>query len=459
MRLEEQSLNQNAAAVTPLGYGSVVCIYSVIVALSLLVPVPWDTWVTIAVTAAVPVYAALGWLWMRRTPLRPERAHLALFLLASAMALQNGTVLFLIGDPIHSGNQILTMMSGAFFFTVRRWFYPLIVIVLGTWLPAGLAGLSDTALSADWNQWSRMLIVSAALAIAFFESRRRSVLRVYRHKLEAEEALAQAQEATTSRLDMQRMMQESQRREALGVLAGGIAHDFNNLLAIIRGNLELLGLRRNNTAEDREMFAEIDRACDRAIELTRQMLVYAGRSKPTIGEIDLGARIRSAARLIQSSMTANVAIELDGTEHGPDIRVDSTLLDQLIVNVIQNAVEACADSGGVVRVSWGERLLGEDSLAELHFAEQSASGRFAVIDVADNGIGMDDETRRRMFEPFYSTKSDGNGLGLAVATGILQSHAAGVAVSSQQGAGTTLRLALPVSQPSVLQQQRTVPVS
>lgn len=444
--MQSQTLNQSAAAVTALGYIGVGSVYMLVVVLALLFPVPWDSQFTIAITAAIGLLAWAGWFWMRLHPIAPERAHFALTFLLGAMAIQTGIVLYEIAEPIHSGNQVLMLFCAAFFLSARPWFYLSIALTVGCWVPAALAGFKNEELVVDWNQWMRMLIIAAALSIAYFEARRRTVLRTSQLKLEAEAALIEAQNANTRRLSMQNMMQESQRREALGVLAGGIAHDFNNLLTVISGNLQLLRLDNHPLLNTKDMLNEMQKASDRATELTQQMLVYAGKSRPKIGSIKLGERIRSAAKLIESSNSPNVTLKLNGTSDGPRISVDSTLLDQLIINLIQNAKEACEEEGGVVRVNWYVAEMTKSELAELRFSSRPTPGHYAVIEISDNGIGMDEYTRHKMFEPFYSTKSHGNGLGLAVATGILESHMAGVSVRSQPGEGTTMSLALPIAE-------------
>ena len=441
--LRDQTLKQHASEVLSLGYLGVSCVYSVIVALSLLFPVPWDNPLTIGVTAAVAAVAWTGWISIRTGLLPRGNAHPALFSLLLVMGLQTGTVLYLIGEPIHSGNQIMVLLSAAFFLSARPWFYATVAIVLCAWLPAALAGFANDLQRADWSQWARLLLVSTALAIAFFEARRLSVLKTFQLKLDAEAALAAAEEANRSRLTMEQMMQESQRRESLGVLAGGIAHDFNNLLAVIKGNLDLMALFPERVDDADAMIAEMRKATGRAVELTQQMLVYAGRSKPKISTVNLGERIRSAAQLIMSSIPAGIAIRLEGSDDGPQIQVDGTLLDQMIINIIQNAVDACVIGNGEVQVEWEAAQLGLAELAGYQFACVPKPGPYAMIRVNDDGIGMTSETRQRMFEPFFTGKQNGNGLGLAVVNGILQSHAAGFAVASKPGAGTEIRLALP----------------
>ena len=445
MSISEESLNQNTAEVTELGFLGVACVYSAVTVLTQFFPAPWDSSFTVLLTALVAGFSWLGWLWLKWRPIEPSQAHPALTLLLFAMAMQTGIVIYHIGDPIHSANQILTMLAASFFLASRPWFYLGIGMVVAFWLPAALVGIDHPTHSFEWNEWIRILFVATGLAIAFFEGRRRSILRTYQLKLRAEQALLRAQQANERRLSMQNMMQDSQRREALGLLAGGIAHDFNNLLAVISGNLELLqSYSTELPARALVLTEEMDKASTRAIELTQQMLVYAGRSKRKITNISLGERIRSTTHLVTSSLPHNVRIVLEGTADGPELSVDPTLLDQLMMNLIHNAVQACETQGGSVWINWENSSLSADELAELRFQTTPLGANFVIITIRDSGIGMSEETQQKMFEPFYTTKTRGNGLGLAVVWGILESHHAGVSVTSVSGQGTTVRLAIPI---------------
>jgi len=203
-------------------------------------------------------------------------------------------------------------------------------------------------------------------------------------------------------------------------------------------------------AEALALSEEMDKASTRAIELTQQMLVYAGKSKPKITSIKLGERIRATTHLVASSLPRYVRIVVEGSSDGPQMSVDRTLLDQLIMNLIHNAVQACEPQGGKVWINWESSSLSADDLAELRFQTTPLGTDFVIITIRDSGIGMSEETRQKMFEPFYTTKTRGNGLGLAVVWGILESHHAGVAVTSKSGKGTTVRLAIPLKTSEVI---------
>lgn len=442
-QLDLNFLNVNAAAVTSLGYVATGIAYLAIVLAAIFSPVPWDTATTISLTAFVGFVAWSGWIVFRFRAPTPATAHPLLFALLFLMSAQSGAVLFLIADPLHSGNQILIALAAAFFLSSRPWFYGALAVLLTCWIPAAYVGLQSGEISVEWSQWARLLMTGFGLAIGLFEARRRSVVRIYALNQAAEQALARAQEANEGRLSMERMMQEAQRRESLGVLAGGIAHDFNNFLMIIRGNVDLLQAGLAGNAEQLELLGEIDEASARSVDLTQKILVYTGRSNPQVAMLDLCHEVRSSARLMESSVPLGVKLAIEVSPTRVPIEGDATLIDQLVINLIQNAYDACRANGGVVRVVCDMEYLDATALTNFSFQEPVSVGTFAILQVSDNGSGINADHLQRVFEPFYSTKAEGHGLGLAVVRGIAETHAAGVQVSSEPNVLTAFKLAFP----------------
>jgi two-component system cell cycle sensor histidine kinase/response regulator CckA len=304
-------------------------------------------------------------------------------------------------------------------------------------------GLKNVELSADWEQWVRLVLAGFGLSIGIFEARRRSVLRIHLLNQAAEQALARAEEANAGRLSMERMMQEAQRRESLGVLAGGIAHDFNNFLTIIRGNVDLLKLGLAPNSEQLDLLSEIDEASARSVDLTQKILVYTGRSNPEVAMLDLVEEVLSSARLMESSVPLGVKLVTELSPTPVPIHGDATLIDQLVINLIQNAYDACRAKGGVVRVVCALETLDAAALAQFGFQEPPSASLYATLLISDNGSGIDNEVLQRVFEPFYSAKLEGHGLGLAVVRGIAETHAAGLRVTSEPNGVTECKLAFP----------------
>ena len=238
---------------------------------------------------------------------------------------------------------------------------------------------------------------------------------------------------------------QSQKLESLGVLAGGVAHDFNNLLTGVLGsaNLALDMLPENNPV--RELIKHIDRAGQRAADLTRQMLAYSGKGRFEVVAVDLTELVRDMAELVKASISKKVALEFDFPKNLPLVEADVTQLRQLVMNLITNAAEANGDSGGSVIVRTG--FVDADSAlmaATLH-QDDLPEGRYVFLEVTDTGSGMDAETQAKMFDPFFTTKFTGRGLGLAAIQGIVRGHHGAIQLRSAPGQGTCFRVLLPAS--------------
>lgn len=248
--------------------------------------------------------------------------------------------------------------------------------------------------------------------------------------------------------DAESALQQGQKLESLGLLAGGIAHDFNNLLGVITG---FAAIARRDVAEgSHAAFAidEIDSAARRAAELTRQMLVYSGRSPKQIGPLSLNDVVREMARLISASFSKKIELELQLAEDLPVIGADRGQVEQVVMNLLTNAAEAIGEARGAVRVITSVETIGARALASPMPGEHLASGRYVSLAVRDDGCGMDESTRARIFDPFFTTKQTGRGLGLSAMLGILRGHRAGLRIESAPGAGSTFRVYFPAD-PSI----------
>ena len=247
------------------------------------------------------------------------------------------------------------------------------------------------------------------------------------------------------RRELENHVLHSQKLESLGVLAGGIAHDFNNLLTGVLGsaNLALDMLPENNPV--RELIKHIDRAGQRAADLTRQMLAYSGKGRFEVVATNLTKLVRDMAELVKASISKKVALEFDFPQNLPLVEADATQLRQLVMNLITNAAEANGDSGGSVIVSTGTIDVDGDLLATMQHEENLTEGRYVFVEVTDNGCGMDAETQAKMFDPFFTTKFTGRGLGLAAVQGIVRGHRGAIQVRSTPGQGTCIRVLFPAS--------------
>jgi signal transduction histidine kinase/CheY-like chemotaxis protein len=243
----------------------------------------------------------------------------------------------------------------------------------------------------------------------------------------------------TEAAHLERQLLQSQKLESLGLLAGGVAHDFNNLLTGILGNahLALAELQRPHPA--RECLSDVIQAAELAARLTGQMLAYSGRGRLDVHAVDLSREVRGIQALLHSTVSKNVQIVLDLRDGLPAVDADPAQVQQVILNLVINAAEAIGDRSGVVRVSTGASGLSAEDLHGLVSGAGMKPGTHAWLEVRDSGCGMEPATVARMFDPFFSTKFTGRGLGLAAVLGIARGHRAGLRVLSEEGRGTTIR--------------------
>ncbi len=240
-------------------------------------------------------------------------------------------------------------------------------------------------------------------------------------------------------------LERGQKLEQIGLLAGGIALDFNNLLTSIIGNASLArtALRSGESAD--EYLQRLEAQADVAADLSRQLLAYSGQGRVVVESINLSDTVQQMATLLQSSVSKGAQFDFNLASGLPAVRADSAQLRQLIMNLITNASDALGGRDGVITLSTSVVEVDGDFLRDLEGAEDVAGGRYVCLEVRDEGHGMDDETMGRMFDPFFSTKPDGHGLGLAATLGILRGHRGKVRVTSKPGEGTSVRIFLPVS--------------
>jgi two-component system, cell cycle sensor histidine kinase and response regulator CckA len=249
---------------------------------------------------------------------------------------------------------------------------------------------------------------------------------------------------TTERHQLQDQLRQSQRLESLGVLAGGIAHDFNNLLTGILGNASLADERLKPGDPARPLIRNVVAASQRAAELTQQLLAYAGKGRVCVEPLDLGDLVRNFMPLVRPSIPMGVELGMDLAP--APIKADAGQIHQLVMNLVINAAEAISNAGTVLITTKIEEV-GTS-------AHRLAPGKYACLKVSDTGCGMDQETLAHIFEPFFSTKFSGRGLGLAATLGIVHAHHGSIAVESVPGKGTMFTVWLPssVDVPAAIQQ-------
>ena len=245
--------------------------------------------------------------------------------------------------------------------------------------------------------------------------------------------------AVEERLQLERKMLEAQRLESLGLLAGGIAHDFNNLLGAILGHAALVEDDLPADSPSRGHLQRIRGSAQHAADLSRQMLAYSGRGSFVVEALDLNAHVQSILSLLEVSVPKKVRIDLALAEGLPAIKADAGQLHQAVMILATNAAEAIQGPGRIV-LRTRRTMLGPERLARMATGRDLPPGEYVCFEVQDDGKGMDSATVARIFDPFYTTKFTGRGLGLAALQGIVQGHGGAIEVASLPGAGSCFSL-------------------
>ncbi len=255
--------------------------------------------------------------------------------------------------------------------------------------------------------------------------------------------ITEKKEADAERLRVAEKMQHAQKLESLGVLAGGIAHDFNNLLVAILGNADLALMDMAANAAERSSIEEIKRAAMRASDLTNQMLAYSGKGQFIIEPVNLNDLVGEMGRLLEVSISKKAILRYDLAEGLPTVEIDASQIRQVVMNLITNASDAIGSASGSISLRTSEVDADRSFLADTYLGESLPEGPYVCLEVSDTGCGMNAETLKRLFEPFYSTKFSGRGLGLAAVLGIVRGHRGGLKVRSELGAGSTFEILIP----------------
>ena len=251
--------------------------------------------------------------------------------------------------------------------------------------------------------------------------------------------------AEAERRRLERQILHTQKLESLGVLAGGIAHDFNNILMAVIGHAGLARLRLPPESPAIGSLCQIEQAASRAADLAKQMLAYSGKGKFVVEPVDLNRLAEEMEHLLRVSVSKKALLRFNLARPLPAVDADATQLRQVIMNLVINASEAIGERSGSIAVTTGCVNCTREYLQELWLDERLPEGLYVTLEIADSGCGMDRETLARIFDPFFSTKFTGRGLGMAAVLGIVRGHRGAIKVASEPGRGSTFRIFLPAS--------------
>ena len=257
--------------------------------------------------------------------------------------------------------------------------------------------------------------------------------------------VTQLKRAEKERLELETKLQQAQRLESLGVFASGIAHDFNNVLAAILGQTSVSLRQLDPTSSHAEGLREIEAAAQRGAELVSGILDYVAPTKLITELTDLRSLVESMSKLLEACCSARVELRYDLEPSAPPIRAAPTELRQILMNLVTNASESLRDRSGSIHVRIGALDLDRKGLDGLLFGEGLPTGAYGFLEVSDDGPGVPEDLRERIFDPYFSTKISGRGLGLAIVLGVVRSHGGAIDLETSPGSGTRFRALFPAS--------------
>ncbi len=259
----------------------------------------------------------------------------------------------------------------------------------------------------------------------------------------AEEARRKAEENERAARDEAALLR-TQRLESLNAMVGGIAHDLNNLMVAVEANTEIALRDLNPDSPAWEAVNGIEKAVGKVSNLSKQILSFSGKTKDSKEAVDINTVARDTVHLLLATLHPGTMLESSLGRNIPLIKADPQNVQQVLMNLIINASDAIGDKGGTIRIFTGESSVSRDYLDNIMLGKEAREGRHVFIEVTDTGSGMNRDTVRRVFEPFFSTKFTGRGLGLAAVLNIVKSHNGAIELSSAIGEGTGFKVFFPV---------------
>ena len=258
--------------------------------------------------------------------------------------------------------------------------------------------------------------------------------------------VTQSKEEETRRLELEQRLQQAEKADSLARMAGAISHHFNNLLGVMISNLELVLSDLPAGVEPDERLGDALSAAQSAAQISRMLLEYLGQAGEEYGPKDLSEIIRRALPILRAAMPSGIQLDGNLPSPGPTVDVSVGQIRQVFRNLVTNAWEAYEEEQGTIRVAVGE-VSGDEVPTMNRFPQgwTPEKERYAVLSVRDWGSGIDGQLVEQIFDPFFSGKEFGRGLGLSVALGAVKAHDGGIAVTHLPGGGTTMEVYLPVS--------------
>lgn len=242
----------------------------------------------------------------------------------------------------------------------------------------------------------------------------------------------------------ERQLFAAQKLESLGILASGVAHDFNNILTAVLGNIEMAEMDMESEPDQaRKHLTIAQRAVERAADLTKQMLAFAGKSPTRLKAVVLNDLILDQLQLWRSTIKPNITLREELVPI-PALQADPTHIEQILMNLILNASDAIGYRKGTITVRSSSANVTQADLSRFIHFDSTQEGEYVIVEVEDNGPGIPPKILERVFDPFFSTKFTGRGLGLAAVLGLVRYYNGWIRVKTQVGVGTVFSIGLPV---------------
>lgn len=276
-------------------------------------------------------------------------------------------------------------------------------------------------------------------------SLRRMQMRLKAQNVLLQKEIDEHKRTQKARLHLQERLQKAHKTESLSRMAGAVAHHFNNLLFVISGNLELMRSKLPPQSSCEQYLDAAEGGVVKATEMGRLMLTYVGHD---IGETfahDFTEEVALIVPLIMETLPSHIQLDYELIDHLPMVKIGSEDVRRIVENLVSNACEAMEGQRGNIRIATGKMFCDSDFFNKAAWTENSTPGEYVYLRVTDDGCGMDNATMERMFDPFFSTKFTGRGLGLALLVGILRANQGVVTVSSEMGVGTVIQVLFPAA--------------
>ncbi len=261
------------------------------------------------------------------------------------------------------------------------------------------------------------------------------------------EEMAARQQVIAERLELERLLLESQKLDSLGVVASGIAHDFNNLLTAILANTSLLRDIPSLSAESNENLDHIQSATMTAAGLCQQMLAYAGKGTKDLGDVDFNDLLHGTVDLLRSVVSKKARLHVSLSDEVLQASADASQLKQVIMNLVSNASDALGEKPGDIQITTMRENHSSEYMEKYYRVAGLPGGDYIHLIVSDTGCGMAPKTLARAFDPFYTTKFIGRGLGLSAVRGIIRAHHGAMRVKSALGDGSEFHVMIPCLPP------------